>query len=174
MSDPRYPVGKFIRPEAYTTEFRNACLLGLEQAPAKLELAVAGLTEAQLDTPYRDGGWTVRQVVHHVADSHMQSYLRCKFAVSEDNFTVKPYDEAAWAQFEDATHLPVEVSLSLLRGLHRRWVAWFRSLPEQAFSRTMFHPENGDMSLDLVGALYSWHCRHHTAHIEELRKQKGW
>ncbi len=172
--DSRYPIGRFKRPENQTAQQRDALLVRIEQTPANLANAVEGLTVSQLDTPYREGGWTLRQVVHHVADSHMHSYIRTKFAVAEEHPSIKPYDEGVWANFDDAAAAPVEVSLTLLDNLHNRWVRWFRSLPEDAFSRTLFHPENGDMSLDVIVALYAWHGDHHTAHIRKLRERMGW
>jgi len=174
MSDLSYPIGRFARPESCTAELRAQFLEDIAQTPLALEKAVAGLDDSQLDTAYRPGGWTVRQVIHHVADSHMNSYLRSKFAVAEDNFTVKPYDEALWATYDDAAHEPIATSLTLLTSLHRRWVRFLRSLPEAAFSRTLFHPENGPMTLNMLVALYAWHGRHHTRHITSLRERMSW
>jgi len=165
MNDPRYPIGKYSRPASISSAERRQFLRDIEDLPANLEKAVSGLTEAQLDTPYREGGWTIRQVIHHVADSHMHSYIRCKFALSMNNPTIMPYDEQIWAGFEDGANGPIQISLALLTSLHYRWVRWFRSLNESDFSRTLVHPENGPMTLDHVVSLYSWHGRHHTAHI---------
>jgi hypothetical protein len=173
-NDPRFPVGRFSKPAAYTPELRSQFLAELEELPSALRSAVAVLSDEQLDEPYREGGWTVRQVVHHLADSHMNSYLRSKFALSQDNYTVQPYPESIWAEYEDAAKAPVEMSLAILEGMHARWVRWLRGLPEEAFSKPFYHPENGQMDLNMVTALYSWHGRHHVAHITELRKQKGW
>jgi uncharacterized damage-inducible protein DinB len=173
LPDLRYPVGRVERRSTLSPEQRSAAIDALAAAPAALEAAVRGLSDAQLDTPYREGGWTVRQVVHHVADSHMHAYMRIRFALAEDNPTIKPYDENAWVGLPDST-LPPAVSLELLRALHTRLVAMLRALPAQAFARTLLHPENGPMTLDSMLNVYSWHGRHHTAHITELRKRKGW
>lgn len=173
-SDLRYPVGDFAAPAAFTPAFRATALTTLTEAPARFRLAVAGLSDAQLDTPYRPGGWTSRQVVHHVVDSHLNAYLRTKFALSEDNPTIKPYPEAVWAEFVDARTAPVAVSLDLLDALHTRWVMLLRSLTDGQWTRTLLHPERGPMTLHDVLALYEWHCRHHTAHITALRARDGW
>lgn len=163
--DPRYPIGKFAKPAQITPAQREAWLADIEQFPALLREAVAGMTEAQLETPYREGGWTIRQLVHHVADSHTHSYIRCKFALSMDNPTIMPYDEAIWATFEDASHAPVEWSLRLLESLHARWTMWLRSITPSDFDRTYSHPQYGPMTLGIALAMYSWHGRHHLAHI---------
>jgi len=139
-----------------------------------LRSAVAGLDDFQLDTAYRDGGWTVRQLVHHVADSHMNAYVRIRLALTEDWPTIKPYAESRWAELADAKTLPVEVSLALLEALHRRWVVLLKSLGEEDWQRGYMHPENGRQALGTVIALYSWHSRHHTAHVTELRKRMSW
>lgn len=172
-ADPRFPIGKFIRPKQITSAERAQHLADMAALPERLRTAVQGLAESQLDTPYRDGGWTVRQVIHHVADSHMHSYIRCKFAMSMDSPTIMPYDEQIWAGFADL-QLPVDVSLTLLDKLHERWLCFLRSLSEQEMARTLIHPENGPMNLDTVVALYAWHGLHHTAHITRLREQMGW
>lgn len=172
--DLRYPVGKYDWPASLDAAAREQSLVTLESLPSRLREALAGLAPDQLDTPYRDGGWTVRQVVHHLADSHMHSYLRCKFAVCEENPAIKAYDEAQWARYEDAAHDPVESSLAILTGLHARWVRWFRSLEEGDWSRQFVHPENGPMRLDMTASLYAWHSRHHLAHITELRRRLQW
>ena len=153
---------------------RAALIAQIADAPARLAAAVKGLTDAQLDTPYRPDGWTVRQVAHHVADSHMNAYIRCKLAVTEDNPPVKTYNEAAWAEQADALRMPVAPTLDLVRLLHERWVLWLRSLDVSVFSRTAQHPDNGPMRVDDFLQLYAWHGRHHTAHITELRKRMGW
>jgi uncharacterized damage-inducible protein DinB len=142
--------------------------------PTRVREAVAGLHDAQLDTPYRPGGWTVRQVVHHIADSHMNAYVRLRFALTEDHPTIKPYSESAWAELADARTMPVDVSLTLLDGLHARWSALLRSLAPEQFARSLTHPESGEMTIDSLVALYAWHGRHHTAHITELRNSEGW
>jgi len=164
-TDPRYPIGKFAKPEAYTDASRAAAIQHLADLPKKLRAAVAGLSEAQLDTPYREGGWTVRQVVHHLADSHSNAFIRFRFMVAEDKPTVKPYAEAVWAEFEDARSGPIEPSLSMLDGLHARLAAFLRARPTSDYSRAFVHPEYGERTMDWNLELYAWHSRHHTAHI---------
>jgi uncharacterized damage-inducible protein DinB len=172
--DARYPVGKYEEPAKVTPELRARAIQEIAATPEKLLAAVKGLNDAQLDTPYREGGWTVRQVVHHVADSHMNSYVRFRLALTETEPTIKPYEESAWAKLEDAAHSPIEVSLRLLEPLHERWVRLLRSLKPEDFARTFRHPEHGARTIDWMLFLYEWHGKHHTAHITELRKQKGW
>jgi uncharacterized damage-inducible protein DinB len=172
--DPRYPIGKFELPKDVTPALRQAAIDDIAVTLAKVRAAVAGLSEAQLDTPYREGGWTVRQVVHHIADSHMNAYVRCRLALTETQPTIKPYEEGAWANLEDARSAPVEVSLELIEPLHERWVRLLRSMKTEQYARTMLHPEHGVKNLDWLLFLYSWHGKHHTAHITQLRKQKGW
>jgi DinB superfamily len=172
--DLRYPVGRFRPTASLSLQDREDCLLEIEALPARLRAAVAGLTETQLDTPYRDGGWTVRQVVHHFADSHLNSYTRFRLALTEDNPTIKPYAEALWADLADARTAPVDLSLQLLDGLHRRWVLLMRSFSEADYSKTFRHPERGEMRLDENLSLYAWHCRHHLAHINGLRERNNW
>jgi len=175
MSDPSYPIGRFQVPSEFTTTSRAAAITAIEALPAELRAAVAGLDGAQLDTPYREGGWTVRQLVHHVADSHLNAYLRNKLTVTEDEPTIRPYDEKVWAELPEAREADAEISLALLEALHRRWVAFLRALPAAAFSRRFVHPEMpAPMSLDAIVALYAWHGRHHTAHVKALRRQRGW
>ncbi len=171
--DLRYPVGKFRYDGPYSEAQREQLIATLAELPAKMRAAVAGLNENQIDTPYRDGGWTVRQTVHHVADSHMNSFLRFRWAITEDNPTIKPYDEAKWAEIPDAKE-PVEVSLTLIDSLHRRMVVMLRSFGPEEWRRTLVHPENGPLTLDKMLGLYAWHSRHHVAHITELRKRMGW
>jgi uncharacterized damage-inducible protein DinB len=172
--DARYPVGKYEEPAKVTPELRARAIQEIAATPDKLRAAVKGLNDAQLDTPYREGGWTVRQVVHHVADSHMNSYVRFRLALTETQPTIKPYEESAWAKLEDAAHAPIEVSLRLIEPLHERWVRLLRSLKPEEFSRTFRHPEHGARTIDWLLFLYEWHGKHHTAHITDLRKQKGW
>ncbi|MGC2658723.1 MAG: putative metal-dependent hydrolase [Bryobacteraceae bacterium] len=172
--DLRYPVGDFHPTLSRSPEDREAWLKELEMLPKDLRAAIEGLSETQLDMPYREGGWTVRQVVHHFADSHLNSYTRFRLAVTEDNPTIKPYDEARWADLDDARNAPAEVSLRLLEGLHDRWVRLIRSFGEEDFSKTFRHPERGEMDLNQTLALYAWHCRHHLAHIHGLRERNGW
>lgn len=175
MSDDlRYPVGKFRFPEAVSAEARNRFIDEIAATPADLRRAVSGLSDKQLQTAYRDGGWTVRQVVHHLADSHLNSYVRFKLAVTENTPTIKAYDEAKWAELDDARNTPVESSLQLLESLHERWVRFLRSLSDQELERTFLHPELGTVSVDKNIALYAWHGRHHVAHIAALREREGW
>lgn len=176
-SDPRYPIGKFqfVAPApAQRQQFREACIAQLAAAPAELRAAVAGLSPAQLDAPYREGGWTLRQVVHHVPDSHLNAYLRFRLALTEDQPLIRAYEQQRWAELPDAARSPVEPSLDLLDALHRRWLLLLNALPSADFERQLRHPEQGLMSLDRLLALYAWHGRHHVAHITTLRLQRGW
>ncbi len=174
MTDPRYPIGKFHFDGPLTEGQKQKSVDDIASTPANLRAAVKGLSEAQLDTPYRPGGWTVRQVVHHLPDSHMNSYVRFKLALTEDEPTIKPYAEDRWAELADAKSAPVEVSLTLLDSLHERWVRLLRSLGPEEWKRTFRHPELGAMTLEKTLALYAWHGQHHVAHITELRKQMSW
>ncbi len=175
MSDPRYPIGPFqMETESLTDVARAGLIAQLADAPAQLRTAVADLNDEQLDTPYRDGGWTVRQLVHHVADSHMNGYIRVKFALTEDAPAIKTYEENDWARLGDTQTTPVEVSLTLLAALHERWANLFRSLTPAEYARTFRHPDGGMVSLDKQLALYAWHGRHHTAHATSLRERMGW
>lgn len=171
--DLRYPIGPSDRKSPLAAGERAQRIHDLEAAPPQLRRAVAGLTDAQLDTPYRPGGWTVRQTVHHVADSHMNAFVRFRLGLTEDNPTIKPYDEKAWSELPDM-RLPVEVSLKLLDGLHERWVQMLRAQPGSVWARQIQHPENGPMTLDAMLSLYAWHGKHHTAHITNLRQRQGW
>jgi hypothetical protein len=173
-TDLRYPIGKFTAPAAYTPEVRARNIADIAAAPAALRAAVSGLTPAQLDTPYREGGWTVRQVAHHIADSHMNAYIRIRFALTEENPNVKSYDEAEWAKLPDAVGAPVETSLALLDALHARWVMLWRALTPAQWARTYNHSENGKQPLDWVAAQYAWHGKHHVAQIAALRERKSW
>jgi uncharacterized damage-inducible protein DinB len=173
MSDPRYPIGKFQPPAKISDADRQAFIQQIENAPAALWSAVTGLSEQQLDTRYREGGWTVRQVVHHVADSHMNAFIRFKLALTEDQPTIKPYAQERWAELPDA-RMPVVVSLSLLDMLHKRFVTVLRSMSAADFARKMNHPEMGVVILDHYLSLYAWHGRHHVAHITSLRERMGW
>jgi hypothetical protein len=173
--DLRYPIGKFQWPATVTPAEREQAVQEIEAAPALLRQAVAGLSEVQLETPYRPEGWTVRQLVHHVADSHMNSYIRFRLALTENEPAIKPYDEKLWAKLPDAASAPLEISFQLLEGLHRRWVLLLRSFQEADWARTFKHPEMGNtIRLDGTAMLYSWHSRHHTAHITSLRRRSGW
>jgi uncharacterized damage-inducible protein DinB len=174
MADLRYPIGKFSFPQSTTPEQRLQWIAEIAGTPRALRAAIKGLTPEQLNTPYRPGGWTVRQVVHHVPESHMNSYIRFKLALTEIEPTIKPYDEAAWAKTADVEETPVSVSLALLDNLHERWVTLLRSLDEAALARTFRHPELGLVRLDAALALYAWHGKHHTAHITSLRERMGW
>lgn len=166
MSDPRFPIGRFSFDGDSSYAARAARIADVEAAPRLLRAALEELTPAQLDTPYRDGGWTVRQVVHHLPDSHMNAYVRFKLALTEEAPTIKPYDEARWAELPDARETPIEVSLALLDALHRRWVTLLRAMSSADFSRTFVHPEQGRaMPLDMVLALYAWHGKHHVGHV---------
>jgi len=173
--DLRYPVGKFQRPESLTPAERLTAIDAIRQTPARLRAAVQGLTDQQLDTPYRPDGWTVRQVVHHVPDSHMNAYIRIKLALTEDLPTIKPYDEAQWAELDDAKSKLVEHSLALLDALHARWVFLLERIKPADFARAVNHPEwKNPMSIDQIVALYSWHGKHHVAHITSLRDRMKW
>lgn len=174
MSDPRYPIGKFSFTGP-TDESQRQKLIGeIEQAPAALRSAVQGLNEKQIETPYRDGGWTVRQVVHHVPESHMNAFVRFKLALTEDEPTIKPYMEDRWAKLKDVEAAPLELSLALLDSLHKRFVILLRGLTPEDWKRTFRHPELGIVALERNLALYAWHGKHHVAHITELRKRMGW
>jgi len=174
MSDPRFPVGKFHYDGPPNEEQKHVFLDEIARTPANLRAAVHGLSEAQLDTEYRPGGWSVRQVIHHVPDSHLNSYVRFKLALTEDDPTIKPYAEDRWAELADSKATPVEVSLTLLDSLHDRWVRLLRSLTEEEWKRTFRHPDLGPMTLEKTLALYAWHGKHHVAHITELRKRMSW
>ena len=174
MTDPRYPIGKFSYPGPLTPEQKDQCLDDIEQTPARLRASLRSLTDQQLDTPYREGGWTVRQVVHHVPDSHMNSYIRFKLALTEDDPIIKPYMEDRWAELPEARQAPVELSLALLDSLHRRWMLLLRNLTGADWQRTFRHPKLGPMTLEKNLALYAWHGRHHVAHITSLRERNGW
>jgi len=172
--DLRYPVGKFRFPDSVSHEQRDKFVDEIAQAPALLGSAVEGLSDLQLDTPYRPGGWTVRQVVHHVPDSHLNSYTRFRLALTEEEPVIKPYHEDRWAELPDARTAPVEASLRLLECLHSRWVGLLRSLSEGQWKRTFRHPDLGLISLEQNAALYAWHGRHHVAHIVNLRQRMAW
>ena len=174
MEDLRYPVGRFQRPPSLEPKQRRAAIDTIAEAPTKLRAAVSGLSDTQLDTPYRPEGWTVRQVVHHVPDSHLNAYTRFKLALTEDTPTIKPYNEAAWAELADSKETPIEFSLVLIKGLHTRFVTLLRSLKEEDWAKGFYHPERGAaMSLDMVLAMYNWHSEHHLAHINGAKQQHG-
>jgi hypothetical protein len=173
MADLRFPIGEFVMPTPVTSKLRADAIAAIAELPVKMRDAVRGLSEAQLDTPYRPGGWTVRQVVHHVPDSHLNAYVRVKLALTEDNPTIKPYDQDAFAGLPDQ-RLPIDVSLSLLDSLHARWVVVLKALTPQQFARPLYHPEIGAITIDYQVQTYGWHSQHHVAHITRLREREGW
>jgi uncharacterized damage-inducible protein DinB len=174
MSDPRYPIGEFKRQPDYSPEARLELIERLKTAPSSLRRAIQDLSDAQLETPYREGSWTVRQVAHHIPDSHLNAYTRVKLALTEDRPIIKPYDEEAWAQLEDTKRVPLEVSVALLEAVHTRWIAIFQSLSESQWKLEYLHPVNGAMSLEATLASYVWHGEHHIAQITALCQRQGW
>jgi len=174
MSDPRYPIGRFTYQGMQDPARRLQCIEAIAQTPPRLRAAITGLSKDQMDTPYREGGWTVRQVLHHIPDSHLNAYVRFKLALTEDKPTVKTYDEAKWAELADTRVTPPEVSLTLLESLHQRWVKVLEAMSSEDFARQFNHPEHGLMTLDHLLALYAWHGPHHVAHITTLRERRGW
>jgi DinB superfamily len=174
MSDPRYPLGRFTPDAQPTPATRARHIEAIAGLPQRMRQALAGLNDNQVNTPYREGGWTVRQVVHHVPDSHLNAYIRFKWAMTEEKPTIKPYDESAWAALKDSDLTPVEVSLNLLEALHTRWAVLLRSLKAEDFQRTFIHPESGPHDVDWLLSLYSWHGNHHLAHITSLRERMAW
>jgi hypothetical protein len=175
VTDLRYPIGRFSFSGNATDAQRQEWIEDIATAPAALRRAIGGLSATQIDTPYRPGGWTVRQVVHHVPDSHLNAYVRFKLALTEDEPTIKPYDEARWAELNDTRTVSPEVSLRLLEALHERWVSLLGSLKPSEWRRTFHHPEHSHpLPLDEVLAMYAWHGRHHVAHITSLRRREGW
>ena len=173
--DSRYPIGHF-EPQPNSEMLKTKWLRDIKYLPADLELAIQSFDEYQLDTPYREGGWTVKQLVHHIADSHMNAYMRFKLALTEDNPTIKTYEEKAWANLPDVSSVPVNVSVTLLHALHRRWLGAIENLTEEEFTNHhIYHPEQKkQISLWYLLGLYAWHGRHHVAHITKLKEQKGW
>jgi hypothetical protein len=174
MSDPRFPIGQFVRRPALTSHERHEAIQAIEELPSELREATRRLTSEQLQTPYREGGWTLAQVIHHLPDSHMQAYTRTRLALTEHEPIIKPYREERWAELHDASSSHVEPSLLLLTGLHQRWVDLLRRLTHDQWSSVYVHPELGRQTLDDMLALYSWHGRHHVAHITALCHQMGW
>jgi len=172
--DLSYPIGRFDFKQVVEPARYPALIEEIAAAPGLFHAAVRGLDEAQLDTPYRPGGWTVRQTVHHVADSHMNSFIRFRLALTEDEPAIKPYNQAAWGELADSHAAPVDWSLNLIEGLHSRWVVLLKAMNVAGFSRTFKHPEMGLIRLDTNMALYAWHGRHHAAHITGLRERSGW
>jgi uncharacterized damage-inducible protein DinB len=171
----QYPIGRPERPTAPLSDAqRSAMIDAIAGTPARFRAAVAGLDDAQLDTPYRPDGWTVRQVAHHLPDSHVNAYIRTRWALTESTPTIKAYDEAAWAELADARSGPIDPSLAMLEAVHERWVRLLRSLAPEDFGRGLVHPENGPMTLDSILAIYSWHGAHHTAHVTALRERMAW
>ena len=174
MQDLRYPIGRCPSKPVLALDERRQAIDAIAQAPNRLKAAIAGLSVEQLDTPYRPGGWTVRQLIHHLPDSHMNSYVRFKLALTENEPTIKPYDEALWAKLGDSQETPIEVSLILLEALHKRWVILLRGMRPEDFARQLVHPERGAMTLDNVLTTYSWHGKHLVAHITALRHRMSW
>ncbi|HTX40174.1 MAG TPA: putative metal-dependent hydrolase [Bryobacteraceae bacterium] len=170
----QYPIGRFRWDSANGSEHRGEWLRAIERTPGEVRRVVAGLTDEQLDTPYRPDGWTVRQVVHHYADDHLNSYCRFKLALTEDAPAIKPYSEPLWAELPDARKGPIEPSLELLAALHQRWMAAWRALAEPDWLRTFVHPKRGPVTLHQLAALYAWHGRHHVAQVRALRVRSGW
>lgn len=174
INDPRYPTGKY-EPKPFSQEQKEQWLSDIKFLPEELERSILNLDAEQLATPYREGGWTVQQLVHHVADSHMNAYIRFKLALTEINPTIKPYEEKEWALLKDNDLVPVNVSLTLLHALHQRWYATIKDLDDIDWERTVVHPEHGrQMTVWFLLGLYAWHGKHHTAHITSLRENKGW
>jgi len=175
MTDPRFPIGRFQSAPSISAEERAALIRTIETCPADLRAAVAGLDDSQLDTPYRDGGWTLRQLVHHVADSHINVYVRFKLAMTEDSPEIRSYDQDSWAGTAESRSMPVSVSLDLMDGLHARWVGYLRTFQPEDWSRTLRHSEFDEpLTLDFLIQLYSWHGAHHVAHVTGLRARMGW
>ena len=172
--DLRYPIGQFKWEEEITEDQRRRFIEEIAETPARLRAAVQGLSTEQIAAPYRPGGWTVGQVVHHLPDSHLNAYVRFKLALTEEEPVIKPYDQERWAELQDSRTTPVETSLTLLESLHQRWVILLRSLAPKDFSRSFRHPELGAVTLDRNLSLYAWHGRHHVAHITSLGKRMGW
>lgn len=171
----KYPIGKFEKPKTISESDIKNWIADIESFPAQIRLAIQDLYNPQLDTPYRPGGWTIRQVVHHCADSHMNSFVRFKLALTEENPTIKPYWEDRWAELADGKTMPVEPSIQLLESLHTRWVVLLKSLAETDFAKTFVHPEHGKaVTLAENTGTYAWHCKHHLAHITELKKREKW
>lgn len=172
--DPRYPIGKY-EPQPFSEKQKQEWINDIRFLPLALENAILNLDEAQLNTPYRDGGWTVKQLVHHVADSHVNAYCRFKLGLTEDNPTIKPYEEARWAELKDTQNLPVNISLTLLHAVHLRLHEVLINMTDEDFNRTVFHPEHKkEMTLWFLLGMYSWHSRHHTAHVTTLREKMSW
>lgn len=174
LQDLSYPIGKYI-PQSFSQPLLQEWLLDIENLPSQLEYAITNLDEAQLETPYRPGGWTVKQLVHHVADSHMNAYIRFKLALTEDNPVIKSYNQDAWAKLKDTENLPVNISLTLLHALHKRWHEVLVHMQEEDWNKTVYHPEyKKEMTLWYLLGMYAWHSKHHVAHVKALREREGW
>ena len=170
----RFPIGEFNKPEKVTKEIINDWIKTIEDFPSKLQNEINGLSDDQLEWRYREGGWTIRQIVHHTFDSHVNAYIRFKLALTEDKPTIRPYNEAPWAELDEAKHGPVELSLPLIKTLHKRWTVSLRNMNEEEWCRTLFHPEhNKEFRLDIFCGMYAWHCEHHLAHVRNAKDRKG-
>jgi hypothetical protein len=171
----KYPIGPYQKPDNYTPELISDSIAILTALPSWMDVCIENLDEHQLHTPYREGGWTIQQVVHHVADSHMNAYIRLKLALTENNPTIKPYDESAWAKLIDTDIVPVNISVTLLHSMHRRWVAVLKNMQPKDWERTYYHPEHQrNFPIWEMTAMYAWHSKHHTAHITSLRQRMNW
>ncbi|MEO6671001.1 MAG: YfiT family bacillithiol transferase [Ferruginibacter sp.] len=174
MEDLRYPIGKYVEQPFSSTQLKE-WLLDIQSLPQQIEYAITNLDYQQLDTPYREGGWTIKQVVHHVADSHMNAYIRFKLGLTEETPVIKPYDEAEWAKLSDTTNLPINISITLLYALHSRWQEILKHITPDQWNRKIFHPEHSkEMTLWYLLGMYAWHSRHHVSHITSLRKRMDW
>ncbi len=175
LEQKKFPIGPFQHPENICDIKLDEHIRVIKNFPGKLKDLIENFTDGQLDTPYREGGWTVRQLINHIADSHINSFIRFKLALTEDNPVIKPYDEARWAELQDSVHMPVKPAMRMIRGTHQRWTVLLNTLTNKQFERTFHHPEqNRDYNLRYYLAFYVWHCNHHYAHIENLKKEKGW
>ena len=175
MEELKYHVGKYLKPEVFTNQILEEAISIIKNFPEKIKTETFHLSDEQLDTPYRPGGWTVRQVVHHCADSHINAYIRIKMALTENTPTIKPYAEALWAELADSKTLPIQPSLSIIENVHFRWVTVLKNMTEKEFTRSFIHPEKGkELSLHESTGMYAWHCNHNLAHIQLLKKTKGW
>jgi DinB superfamily len=174
MEDLSFPIGKYV-PQPFSEEQLKERLIAIQYLPQHLENSILNLDEHQIETPYRPGGWTVKQLVHHVADSHMNAFIRCKLGLTEDNPPIKPYKQDAWANLNDSKIVPTNISITLLHALHARWVALLNGISSEALERTVFHPElNKEITLWHLLGLYAWHSKHHVAHITALRERMKW
>jgi uncharacterized damage-inducible protein DinB len=173
-NDLRYPIGQY-EPKPFSKELKDEWIADIQFLPPAIEHAVQNLDESQLQTPYREGGWTVHQLVHHIADSHINAYCRFKLGYTEERPTIRPYDEKLWAETSDVKNLPINVSLTILHAMHRRWIEFLKSFTDEDFQRTVYHPEHKkDFTLWVLLGMYAWHGRHHTSHITNLRERNKW